>query len=268
MVILSIAFAIAAAFNWNLPPGFRPPVAGANIQTNEKFELGRRLFYDRRLSYSGKTACADCHQQRFAFTDGLPSHIAGLRNTPTLTNIGYSRVVLEKQALTPMFNEHPIELGVKHHEKEILARLRSDYGPLTIDKITQAVAAFERALISGRSPYDRLVFDDDQHALSPGAWRGMRQFFTSGCSSCHAGLHFAGKDIPTLRNVALTAPYMHDGGIATLPEVLNRHACELTESQRADVLEFLDALTDREFVTNARFGPPHQSDGLKPITTP
>lgn len=254
MVILAIAFAIVAAFDWHLPPGFRPPLS-TSVETNEQFELGHRLFYDRRLSHDGKTACADCHQQRFAFTDGMPSHIAGLKNTPTLTNIGYSSVVLEKQALTPMFNQHPVELGMKGHEKEILARLEPDYGPLTIAKITHALAQFERALISGRSPYDRLVYDDDQKALSPQAWRGMRTFFAAGCASCHAGTNFASKGVPTLRNVALTAPYMHDGSVATLREVLDRHS-QLSDSEKSDVVEFLDALTDREFVTDARFGPP------------
>jgi cytochrome c peroxidase len=218
------------------------------------FELGRQLFYERRLSYDGKIACGDCHQQRYAFTDAMPSHIPGLKNTPTLTNIGHSSVVLEKQAFTPMFNEHPVELGMKGHEKEILARLRPDYGSLTISQITHALAAFERTLISNRSPYDRLVWDDDQKALSAQAWRGMRTFFTAGCASCHAGTDFASKGVPTLRNVALTAPYMHDGSVATLREVLDRHSA-LSVDQKLDVLEFLDALTDREFVTNPRFGP-------------
>jgi cytochrome c peroxidase len=301
----------AAPFVWNLPAGFPLPLTAAdNIQTEAKFALGRRLFYDRRLSANGTQACSDCHQQSRAFSDGKLVAVGSTgqphtRNAPTLTNAGYNASYtwdsvavrsLERQALVPMFNTHPIELGVKGHEEEIVARFRGDEAsfraafpgerqPVTIRNITKALAAFERALISGNSPYDRLVYGGDPNALSPAAWRGMRLFFTAraGCSACHQGFNFSGESryaghskptpvlvrngvtegafrVPTLRNIELTAPYMHDGSIATLDEVIERYVAArkltLSANDRADLAEFLRSLTDRQFVTDARLAAP------------
>jgi cytochrome c peroxidase len=300
-----------SSFDWRLPPGF--PVPLSNMQSQEKFELGRRLFYDRRLSFNETQSCADCHQQRFAFTDGRARAVGSTgqthsRNSMTLTNAAYNAMYtwdndrirsLEQQARVPMFNERPVELGVKSHEKEIVARLRNDPAydgmfrqvfrgerrPVNINNIASALAAFERALISGRSPYDRLVYGGDEKAMSASAWRGMGLFFSAraGCSECHRGFNFSGavrhtgkRDeephlvsngvtsgkfrVPTLRNVALTAPYMHDGGIATLAQVISRYSdarrLSLTSEEQSDLLAFLDSLTDQEFVTDPRFGPP------------
>ncbi|HXH38290.1 MAG TPA: di-heme enzyme, partial [Thermoanaerobaculia bacterium] len=154
-----------------------------------------------------------------------------------------------------------------------------------IRNIAKALAAFERALISGRSPYDRLVYGGDDKALSPDAWRGMRLFFTgrAGCSVCHQGFNFSGESryaghsqtkpvlvrngvtdgafrVPTLRNIELTAPYMHDGSIATLDEVIDRYVAArkltLDASDRADLAAFLRSLTDRDFVNDPRFAAP------------
>jgi cytochrome c peroxidase len=195
-----------------------------------------------------------------------------------------------------MFNTHPIELGVSGHEQEILARFNDDVDlfrdtfpgerrPVSIRNIAKALASFERTLISGHSPYDRLVYEDDSNALSPSAWRGMRLFFTkrTGCSECHQGFNFSGESryaghsktkpvlvrngvtngafrVPTLRNIELTAPYMHDGSIATLDEVIERYVVArkltLDATERADLVEFLKSLTDREFVNDARFAAP------------
>jgi cytochrome c peroxidase len=302
-----------AHYDWRLPAGFPLPVAGANVQTEAKFELGRRLFYDRRLSLNATLSCADCHQQRFAFSDGRARAIGSTgqqhsHNAMTLTNAAYNAMYtwddkrirsLEQQALVPMFNEHPIELGVKHHESEIVARLRSDPAydamfravfdgerrPVNIRNVARALAAFERGLISGRSPYDRLVYGGDDKALTPAAWRGMQIFFSAraGCSACHQGFNFSGGSryvgkrddvpalvsngvtsgkfrVPTLRNIGLTAPYMHDGSVATLAEVVDRYSSArnlaLSSGEKSDLIAFLDALTDTEFVTDPRFGPP------------
>jgi len=298
-------------FDWQLPRGFPLPLtAPDNLQTPAKFALGRRLFYDRRLSANGTQACGDCHQQSHAFSDGKSVAVGSTgqhhtRNAMTLTNAGYNASYtwdstrvrsLEQQALVPMFNAHPIELGVAGHEREIVARFRGDDAqfhaafpgerqPVSIRNIARALAAFERALISGRSPYDRLVYGGDEHALSTSAWRGMRLFFSkrAGCSECHQGFNFAGESryaghsktapvlvrngvtegafrVPTLRNVELTAPYMHDGSIATIDEVIQRYAVarklSLDANDRADLAEFLRSLTDREFVADARFASP------------
>jgi cytochrome c peroxidase len=301
----------AAPFLWQLPAGFPLPLTAAdNLQTTAKFELGRRLFYDRRLSANGTQSCADCHQQSHAFSDGKSTAVGSTgehhtRNAMTLTNAGYNASYtwdstdvrsLEQQALVPMFNTHPIELGVTGHEREIVARFNMDAAmfraafpderqPVTIRNISKALATFERALISGHSPYDRLVYGGDQNALSPAAWRGMRLFFTAraGCSECHQGFNFSGESryaghsktnpvlvrngvtegafrVPTLRNVELTAPYMHDGSIATLDDVIERYVVarklSLNVNDRADLAEFLRSLTDREFVSEARFAAP------------
>ena len=302
---------VAAPFDWQLPRGFPLPLTEPdNIQTPAKFALGRRLFYDRRLSANGTQSCSDCHQQSHAFSDGKSVAIGSTgqhhtRNAMTLTNAGYNASYtwdstkvrsLAQQALVPMFNTHPIELGVAGHEQEIVARFRSDDAlfraafpgerrPVSIRNITRALAAFERALISGHSPYDRLVYGDDSNALSPSAWRGMRLFFTkrAGCSECHQGFNFSGESryaghsqtnpvlvrngvtegafrVPTVRNVELTAPYMHDGSIATLDEVIERYVVarklSLDANDRADLAEFLRSLTDREFVADSRFAAP------------
>lgn len=301
----------AARFDWQLPRGFPLPLTEPdNIQTPAKFALGRRLFYDRRLSANGTQSCGDCHQQSHAFSDGKPVAVGSTgqhhtRNAMTLTNAGYNASYtwdstkvrsLAQQALVPMFNTHPIELGVAGHEQEIVARFRSEDAlfraafpgerrPVSIRNIARALAAFERALISGHSPYDRLVYGDDSNALSPSAWRGMRLFFTkrAGCSECHQGFNFGGESryaghsqtkpvlvrngvtdgafrVPTLRNVELTAPYMHDGSIATLEDVIERYVVarklSLDANDRADLAEFLRSLTDREFIADSRFAAP------------
>jgi cytochrome c peroxidase len=302
-----------ARFEWRLPAGFPLPIAGLNEQTQAKFELGRRLFYDRRLSFNGTQSCADCHQQQFAFSDGRVRAIGSTgqehsRNSMSLTNAAYNAAytwdnasirTLEQQALIPMFNDHPIELGVRNHEKEIVARLKSDpaydamfrdifHGerkPVSLRNVARALASFERALISGHSPYDRFVYGGDEEALTPAAWRGMQVFFSSraGCSSCHRGFNFSGEAryagrnigaahlisngvtrgrfrVPTLRNIALTGPYMHDGSIATLDGVLDSYAqarkLPLSCEDKEDLIAFLDALTDLDFVTDSRFSAP------------
>jgi cytochrome c peroxidase len=303
-----------ATFVWHLPPGFPLPLTPPeNLQTDAKFVLGRRLFYDRRLSANGRQSCSDCHQQSRAFSDGSPTAIGSTgqthtRNAMTLTNAGYNASYtwdsvrvrsLEQQALVPMFNTHPIELGVDGHQAEIVARFRDDPStakmfraafpgerrPVSIRNIANALASFERALISGNSPYDRLVYLDDRNALSPSAWRGMRLFFTAraGCSECHQGFNFSGESryaghptakpvlvrngvtagafrVPTLRNIELTAPYMHDGSIATIEDVIARYVTArkltLDANERADLAAFLRSLTDREFVSDARFAAP------------
>lgn len=306
-----VAAPIVARFDWQLPRGFPLPLTEPdNIQTPAKFALGRRLFYDRRLSTNGTQSCGDCHQQSHAFSDGKTVAVGSTgqhhtRNAMTLTNAGYNASYtwdstkvrsLAQQALVPMFNTHPIELGVAGHEREIVARFRSDDAlfraafpgerrPVSIRNIARALAAFERALISGHSPYDHLVYGDDSNALSPAAWRGMRLFFSkrAGCSECHQGFNFSGESryaghsktkpvlvrngvtdgafrVPTLRNAELTAPYMHDGSIATLDDVIERYVVarklSLDASDRADLAEFLRSLTDRDFVADTRFAAP------------
>jgi cytochrome c peroxidase len=215
---------------------------------------------------------------------------------------------LETQMLEPMLNEHPVELGLRGLEAARCAQLAADPAyasgfaaafpgdpaPVTFDHLVKAIATFERTLISGGSPFDRYVFNGEHQALSGAAKQGMALFFSTraGCSACHSGFNFAGNwrdtqgetgrasfarngtsaqplRVPTLRNVALTAPYMHDGRFATLEAVLEHYSSvarqaarpdrrlprvPFSSSERGALVAFLDSLTDETFVSRARQG--------------
>jgi len=204
---------------------------------------------------------------------------------------------LEQQMRGPLFNQHPAELGLAGREADIVATfaadpaMRRDFAAafpgespgVTMDNIIRAIAAFERTQFAGDSDFDRHVFGGDHEALGPRQKRGMELFFSarSGCSGCHGGINFAGEwvdrehlraraqyvdagtgqavRVPTLRNVARTAPYLHDGRLGTLAEVLDHYEklaadpasdarlrrAALTTEERADLLGFLESLTDR-----------------------
>jgi len=365
-------------YDWQLPAGFPAPrVPAENPMNADKVELGRHLFYDLRLSGSERTSCASCHRQELAFTDGH-SRARGAegdlhpRSTPSLANVAYAASLgwadpetrsLEDQAEIPMFNLHPVEMGITGAEERVLARLRADpnyrrlfpaafpeaRGPLTLLHVRRALAAYQRTLVSGDSAYDHLVYEDDSDALGPAARNGMRLFFSKrvGCATCHAGPSFSGpmdfrgaepvqprfhntglynlggtggypeggaglaehsgkaKDsgrfrTPTLRNVALTAPYMHDGSIPTLHATVRHYAAggrnwrdtqgseratpnpyqdeslgeiPLEEDEILALVAFLESLTDWGFVSDPRFSNPfappnsHASRPGTPATT-
>ena len=162
--------------------------------SDAKVELGRRLFYDTRLSGNGTYSCGSCHQQARGFTDGRSQAIGSTgaahpRSAMSLTNVAYNVSfgwadptlrTLEAQIAVPMFNEHPIELGLTGRESEVVARFSADpadrarfaaafFGeksPLVFGNIVKAIAAFERTLVSGDSPLDRYLYRDDRAALS------------------------------------------------------------------------------------------------------
>jgi cytochrome c peroxidase len=164
---------VGADFDWNLPKGFpRPAVPADNPMSAAKVDLGRHLFYDKRLSVNGTESCATCHRQRLAFTDGL-AHARGAtgkfhpRSSMSLANVGYAPSLtwadpaltrLEDQALIPMLGDTPVELGLKNRGSEILALLHSDSvyrdlfprafpgesDPYNLSNTTKALAAFER----------------------------------------------------------------------------------------------------------------------------
>jgi cytochrome c peroxidase len=299
--------------------------------TDAQVELGRRLFYDRRLSVNGEMSCASCHRQELAFTDGRPRAVGATgevhpRSTMSLANVADEETLgwddpnltrLEDQALVPLLNEDPVEMGLAGHEPEVLERLRAEpeYAELLadsdgLDAVVNALAAFERTLISDDSPFDRWLRRDEP--LPAAARRGMRLFFSPrlGCAGCHRGSSFAGRKgefhntglynedgegayppgseglmrhtghpddmgrfrAPTLRNIAVTAPYMHDGSVGTLDQAIGLYArggrtasplkdeqlkgFELTTADAADLLAFLEALTDRAFLEDPRFSNP------------
>jgi cytochrome c peroxidase len=294
-----------------LPPGFAlPPIPADNPQSPAKVELGRRLFAEGRLAVDGHTSCAVCHQPGRAYTDGraTPRGATGARlprNAPTLYNVAYLPLLgwastastsLEAQMRTPLLGTHPVEMGLAGREVGVLKILEADSGyksafeaafaddakPVSIANLIKAIAAFERTLISGRSGFDRYVFDDDRRYMSAAARRGMALFYgpRTGCGECHSGLQFStgqlapsgirGADaglaletgkvadkgrfrVPTLRNVALTAPYMHDGSLPTLAAVVSfynrgghppRKPLALTRGEQQELLAFLESLTE------------------------
>jgi cytochrome c peroxidase len=348
-----VAVRAEEAWRWELPAGMPPPpVPADNPMSSRKVELGRRLFYDTRLSQNGAASCATCHQQARAFSDGRARALGATgelhpRSAMSLANVAFNArfgwedpetASLEAQALIPMLSTAPIELGMAGNEARILEALRRDrlYAremprafpgakrDWDLSHVRKAIAAFERTLISARSPYDRAVYGDERGALSPAARRGLRLFTSPelACSSCHGGPTLGGADVafhntglfnldgrggyppsgpglfgrtrvpsdmgrfraPSLRNVALTAPYMHDGSVATLKDVLAHYArggrnltregdpsalgprsphqservrgFRLRADDEAALLAFLAALTDDAFVTDARFADP------------
>ena len=318
-------------FNERLPRWFpHPKVPADNPISAEKVELGRYLFYDDRLSGNGTYSCGSCHQQALAFTDGLAHAIGSTgeshsRSTMSLTNVAYNasfgwneqRSTLESQMEVPMYNRHPIEMGMKGREDEILARFTKnprdlerfraafpdDDSPVNMPNIVKAISSFERILISAASPADRYLFEADASQMSPAALRGAALFKSDRlrCSECHRGLNFSGPSsfagsapstdeplfhdtgvaarpakfrAPTLRNIAVTAPYMHNGSIATLRDVIQHYArggkprpeksdrvrgFVISPAEIDDLVAFLESLTDQQFLTSPAFGNPRVS---------
>jgi cytochrome c peroxidase len=229
----------------------------ANPITEEKIELGRRLFFERRLSRDGTIACASCHDPERAFTDGRPVAIGvfnrtGRRSAPPLVNRGYGRAffwdgraaTLEEQVLQPIQDRNEMDMTLA----EVSARIG-----LPPDEIARALASFVRSLLSGNSPFDRYV-NGERDALTAEQQQGLQIFRGKGnCTGCHVGPTFTDERFhntgvawrngrmldeghyaisgragdrgafktPTLREIARTAPYMHDGSVATLSEVIN-----------------------------------------------
>ncbi len=347
-------------WRWELPAHFpQPRVPADNPMSVEKFELGRHLFYDKRLSGNGSYACASCHFQHLAFTDGkavatgstgefTARSAQGLANSvyhTYYTWANYSLATMERQMINPLAGERPVEMGLNDgNQQAILQRFRDDEDyvqrfaqvfpdeeqPITIENIIKAIAAFQRGLISANSKYDQQL----QHkaALTEAEERGRRLFFSeqAQCSQCHGSFNFNDqvvaadtadvvapfhntglynldangsfpygnrglfeisddpKDMgmfraPSLRNVGVTAPYMHDGSIATLEDVLDFYAAhgrviaqgpykgdgrrnphkdaridkiKLDKAARADIVAFLKTLTDESFLTDLRYADP------------
>jgi cytochrome c peroxidase len=297
----------AAPYVWELPRGFpQPAVPADNPMSEAKVALGRKLFFETKLSISGRDSCASCHDPARSFTDGRNLAVGATgattqHNSMAIVNVAYNTSFgwtkpnvrsLEEQMLEPLLNDHPIELGLKGREAEVAADLGRDPAyarafsaafpdapGVRFDLIVKAIAAYERTLISGNSPFDAYVFRGEHAALPVEAKRGMALFFSerTGCSGCHSGFNFAGNwrdaqgatgepsfakngasetpmRVPTLRNIALTAPYMHDGRFATLEAVLDHYVAAqlrsftLTPDERRDLLAFLNSLTDTQFI--------------------
>lgn len=347
----------APAYQWPIFEGFpKPQVPEDNPMSDEKVALGKRLFFDKKLSANQQQSCESCHLQSYAFAEPLPTSLgstgeAHRRNAPALVNVAYNKTLtwahdgittLERQILIPMFGEFPVELGITGHETEVLARFNTaEYKPLfsaafpaqpiSFELIVKALASYVRSLISLNSAFDQYAYLGDDHAISASAIRGMNLFFSERleCHHCHGGFNFTqstgheqqlidlrpfhntglynvdtgsseygypSKDIglaeistsvkdngrfraPTLRNIRHSAPYMHDGSVSTLAEIIDIYAAggrvidkgeyqgdgranpmksqfvkgfELTVEEKQDLLAFLDTLTDEAFITSAK----------------
>lgn len=350
---------------WHLPAAFpKPFVPIDNPMSHAKVELGRHLFYDKRLSVNGQMSCGSCHIQSLAFSDGK-THAVGTtgeahpKNTPSLANLVYSPnfnwanpavVSLETQLLSPLFGEHPVELGLNDanfaksqqqfaQDDKYPALFAQAFGrpfvepqDFRIDDIAKAIASFERSIISTNSKYDRYLAGREH--LNESEKRGMDLFFgeKAECFHCYGSvnfndqlMYFDGKKMqisgkafhntglydlgggnypdanqglfefthkdsdkgkfkaPSLRNVAITAPYNHDGSTATLEMVLQNYAnggrvitdgkyrgdgrknpnksdlitkIELTKQEQADIIAFLKTLTDENLLTNPAYADP------------
>lgn len=289
-----------------------------NPMSADKIALGKLLYFDPRLSRDGKIACASCHNPFHGFADPDRTSTGfegkhGTRNSPTIINRLFSveqfwdgrAKDLEEQAHGPLTN--PVEMAMPS-QAAVVKRVQAvrGYAPLFVKafgdskidmpRIAEAIASYERTVVSGDSPYDRYEAGD-KDALSPSAVRGLAIFRGKGkCNACHLGFNFTddnyhnigvGMDkpkpdlgrfsitkreadrgkfkTPTLRNVVLSAPYMHDGSDDTLMDVVNFYdrggvpnpnlAAEikplhLTPQEKLDLLSFMDSLTGE--VTNAR----------------
>jgi cytochrome c peroxidase len=333
---------------WSLPPGFPEPVVPKdNPLTVERIELGRHLFYDKRLSANNTQSCGSCHQQAFAFSEARITSLGSTgqahhRNSMTLTNVAYNATFtwahpsitsIEQHILIPLFGDAPIEMGAGGHEAEILKRIESDpqyqelfaaafpyrWNRINFDNVVKSIASFVRSMTSFDSPFDRYAYYQDDAALTESQVRGMNLFMSERleCAHCHHGFNFsqfsthesaAVEDrafhvtglhplaeemsssadyglfavtnnaadkhkfkAPTLRNIDRTAPYMHDGSVSTLREVLDFYMTGghphptkspfmkgfvLTPEEKDDVLNFLRSLTDEKFLQEARFSDP------------
>ncbi len=303
-----------------IPIGFpTPSIPADNAFTNERFELGKKLFYDPILSRDSTISCGTCHQQSKAFSDGLAisegiEKRLGIRNAPGLFNVAYAPYylreggvpTLEMQVVVPIAEHAEMDFNIL----KVVERMKKDsnyvkqswecYGR-EIDPfvINRSIANFERTLFSGNSRYDQYTFQNNKNAMNSKELKGLELFNSdrTNCSTCHSGFNFTNYKfennglyesyedpgryrltlnevdralfkIPSLRNVEKTAPYMIDGSVATLEEVIEHYnsggknhphksplvrPLNLTSSEKASLVAFLKTLTDDEFLQNPNF---------------
>jgi len=296
-LLLILMFMPMTAAAGKLEPVGAVPVPVTNPQTPEKIELGKQLFFDRRLSGDGTMSCSTCHDPEKGYSDDLAISLSypttrNWRNSPTLINVGFQRFLfhdgrartLEEQALFPMMSAFEMNRNLDFVEEvirsvpEYVESFRRVFGnEVTRERMAMAISAFERTLVSVNSPLDRFL-RGDTNALSAEAKKGYDIFIGKGkCADCHDGANLADNKFyalnvpenieqekdprvaatrrfvakvsnyedyrnltedpgrylvtkdkkdwkafrtPTLREIAKTAPYMHNGIFATLDDVI------------------------------------------------
>lgn len=307
-----------------IPKGFPKPVYTFknNPLTKEGFELGRKLFYDTRLSKDGNFSCATCHQQFAAFStyDHPLSHgfnnAFTKRNAPSLFNLAWNKSFhwdgginhIEVQPLAPITNENEMAETIPSILKKLNAdtayrrMFRAAFGSDVINsqRILKAMAQFTASLVSANSKYDQVKNGKNNFTAMEAA--GYK-IFTARCVTCHpeplftdysyraiglpqdTALKDAGRmtitnnskdfllfKVPSLRNVAVSAPYMHDGRFGFLSQCINhyrsgirndsvvdpilKNGIEMTDKNVVELISFLRTLTDTSFLKNKRFADP------------
>jgi cytochrome c peroxidase len=208
--LLSLFFMPALGSAGHLEPFKHTPVPKNNPQTPQKVELGKMLFFDRRLSGDGTMSCATCHIPELGFSDGQAISLSypttkNWRNSPTLINVAFNKFLfhdgraetLEDQALFPMMSSFEMNQNLDFVEEEIrsvpeyIKLFKEVFGTddITRERMAMAMAAFERTLISRNAPLDRYL-NGNTDALSPEAQKGYEIFIGKGkCADCHYGVN-------------------------------------------------------------------------------
>ena len=257
------------------------PVPDDNPLNPETITLGRKLFFDKRLSKDNSIACATCHDPKRAFTDEHPrakgiNNQIGPRRSPRILNRAWGKsffwdgraATLEEQVVQPITN--PIEMGLPLDEA--IARLNAipEYKPIDEPALRRALASYVRTILAGTSPYDRYLAGD-RTSLTIQQQKGLQLFRgKAGCISCHLGPNLTDEELhqtgagrldngkffktPSLRQIAEAAPYFHDGSAATLEAVIGHYdkgeasdpeirPLHLSPEEKRALVDFLKSLT-------------------------
>ena len=309
-----------------IPENFPSPVYDIdnNRPTQEGFDLGKKLFYDGRLSSTGVISCGFCHIQEFSFTHHthIVSHgvngALGTRNAQGLQNLIFMEEFnwdgsvphLDSQPIVPITTDVEMNESIS----SVLEKLKADQsyvedfdnafdnGEINTDNMLKALAQFMMMMVSAETKYDR-VMRNEGSTFTPEELQG-KSLFDAKCSSCHSGALFTDQSyrnnglpidpqyddigrkrvtglesdsykfkVPTLRNIAVTFPYMHDGRYGTLKDVLDHYdsgmeqtqnldaqfingnnlGVSMTEQEKELIITYLNTLTDDDFILDERF---------------